>query len=160
MKAVIGLGTNTGDRAGNLQAAVDALSLLPGTRVMDISPVYETEPVGYADQPDFLNAVACVETEFSPRALLGACLGIEAALGRVRLFKNGPRIIDLDLLLYEGVTLQTDELTLPHPRMGERAFVLCPFSDIFPDGVFSDFDLSEKINSAVKSGVKKTDMVL
>ena len=160
MKAVIGLGTNTGDRAGNLQTAVDALSLLLGTRVTAISPVYETEPVGYADQPDFLNAVACVETELSPRALLGACLGIEAALGRVRLFKNGPRIIDLDLLLYEGVTLQTDELTLPHPRMGERAFVLCPFSDIFPDGVFFDFDLSEKINSAVKSGVKKTDYVL
>ena len=160
MKAVIGLGTNTGDRTVNLQAAVNALSLLPGTRVTAISPVYETEPVGYADQPDFLNAVVCVETELSPRALLGACLGIEAALGRVRLFKNGPRIIDLDLLLYEGVTLQTDELTLPHPRMGERAFVLCPFSDIFPDGVFSDFDLREKINSAVKSGVKKTDMVL
>ena len=160
MKAVIGLGTNTGDRAGNLQAAVDALSLLPGTRVTAISPVYETEPVGYADQPDFLNAVCCVQTELSPRALLGACLGIEAALGRVRAIKNGPRVIDLDLLLYEGVTLQTDELTLPHPRMGERAFVLCPFSDIFPDGVFSDFDLREKINSAVKSGVKKTDMVL
>ncbi|MBQ6264463.1 MAG: 2-amino-4-hydroxy-6-hydroxymethyldihydropteridine diphosphokinase [Clostridia bacterium] len=160
MKAVIGLGTNTGDRAVNLQSAVDALSLLPGTRVTAISPVYETEPVGYADQPDFLNAVCCVQTELSPRALLGACLGIEAALGRVRAIKNGPRVIDLDLLLYEGVTLQTDELTLPHPRMGERAFVLCPFSDIFPDGVFSDFDLREKINSAVKSGVKKTDMVL
>ena len=133
MKAVIGLGTNTGDRAVNLQAAVDALSLLPGTRVTVISPVYETEPVGYADQPDFLNAVACVETELSPRALLGACLGIEAALGRVRLFKNGPRIIDLDLLLYEGVTLQTDELTLPHPRMHLRRFVLEPLAEIIPD---------------------------
>ncbi|MBR3439886.1 MAG: 2-amino-4-hydroxy-6-hydroxymethyldihydropteridine diphosphokinase, partial [Clostridia bacterium] len=72
MKAAIGLGTNTGDREKNLQSAVDALSLLPGTKVTDISPVYETEPVGYADQPDFLNAVCCVETELSPRALLGA----------------------------------------------------------------------------------------
>ena len=160
MKAVIGLGTNQGERSGNLRLAVDALSLLPSTRVTDISPVYETEPVGYADQPDFLNAVCCVETELSPRALLGACLGIEAALGRIRTFKNGPRIIDLDLLLYEGVTMQSDELTLPHPRMGERAFVLCPLSDIFPGGAALGFDFSEKINSAGKSGVKKTDIVL
>ena len=160
MRAVIGLGTNTGKRERNLQNAVDALSLLPGTRVADVSPVYETEPVGYADQPDFLNAVCLVETQLSPRALLGACLGIEAALGRVRTIKNGPRVIDLDLLLYEGVTMQSDELTLPHPRMGERAFVLCPLSDILPDGVFSGFDFGEKINSADKSGVKKTGYVL
>lgn len=160
MKAAIGLGTNTGDREKNLQSAVDALSLLPGTKVTDISPVYETEPVGYADQPDFLNAVACVETELSPRALLGACLGIEAALGRVRLFRNGPRVIDLDLLLYEGVTTRSDELTLPHPRMGERAFVLCPLADIFPEGTALGFDFSEKINSASESGVNKTDISL
>ncbi|MBR4765284.1 MAG: 2-amino-4-hydroxy-6-hydroxymethyldihydropteridine diphosphokinase [Clostridia bacterium] len=146
--------------ANNLRLALDALSLLPSTSVTDISPVYETEPVGYADQPDFLNAVCCVETELSPRALLGACLGIEAALGRIRTFKNGPRVIDLDLLLYECVTVKTDELTLPHPRMGERAFVLCPLADIFTDGEAFGFDLSEKINSAGKSGVKKTDMVL
>ena len=160
MKAAIGLGTNQGERLNNLRLALDALSLLPSTSVTDISPVYETEPVGYADQPDFLNAVCCVETELSPRALLGACLGIEAALGRIRTFRNGPRVIDLDLLLYEGVTMQTDELTLPHPRMGERAFVLCPLADIFKDGAAFGFDLSEKINSADKSGVIKTDMVL
>lgn len=160
MKAAIGLGTNTGDREKNLQSAVDALSLLPGTKVTDISPVYETEPVGYADQPDFLNVVCCVETELSPGALLGACLGIEAALGRIRLFKNGPRIIDLDLLLYEGVTTRSDELILPHPRMSERAFVLCPLADIFPEGTALGFDFSEKINSASESGVNKTDISL
>ena len=160
MKAAIGLGTNQGERLNNLRLALDALSHLPSTSVTDVSPVYETEPVGYADQPDFLNAVCCVETELSPRALLGACLGIEAALGRIRTIKNGPRVIDLDLLLYEGVTIKTDELTLPHPRMGERAFVLCPLADIFTHGAALGFDLSEKINSADKSGVKKTDMVL
>ena len=160
MRAVIGLGTNTGKREQNLQNAVDALSLLPGTRVADISPVYETEPVGYADQPDFLNAVCLVETQLSPRALLGACLGIEAALGRVRTIRRGRRVIDLDVLLYEGVTMQSDERTLPHPRMGERAFVLCPLADIFTDGRAPGFDFGEKINSADKSGVKKTDYVL
>ena len=89
MKAVIGLGTNIGDRALNLKEALGALELLPGTKVLHTSSVYETKPYGFSEQPDFLNMVAEVETTLSPHALLGACLGIEAGMGRVRAFKNG-----------------------------------------------------------------------
>ncbi len=134
-RAVLGLGANLGDRAATLQAAVDALALLPGTRVTAVSSVYETVPVGYLDQPDFFNIVVAVETALSPRALLGACLGIEAALGRVRTFRNAPRVVDVDVLLVEGVTCDDPELQLPHPRMMERAFVLVPLTELFPDRV-------------------------
>ena len=130
--AVIGIGTNVGSREENLGEAVAALSLLPGTNVVSVSSVYETEPVGYTDQADFLNICVLLETSLSPRALLGACLGIEAGLGRVRLFKNGPRVIDLDLLVFEGFRSDDAELTLPHPRMFERDFVLVPLKDIMP----------------------------
>lgn len=133
-RAVLGLGGNLGDRADNLHAALDALAHLPNTDVVAVSSLYETAPVGYADQPDFYNLVAVVETALSPRALLGGCLGIEAALGRVRTFRNAPRVVDIDVLLYEGVASDDAELTLPHPRMMERAFVLVPLSELFPNG--------------------------
>lgn len=133
--AVLGLGANLGDRAENLRAALDALAHLPQTSVVAVSSLYETAPVGYADQPNFYNLVAVVETGLSPRALLGGCLGIEAALGRVRTFRNAPRVVDIDLLLMEGVTSDDAELTLPHPRMMERTFVLVPLAELFPDNV-------------------------
>lgn len=132
--AVLGLGGNLGDRKGNLEAALDALGHLPDTAVVAVSSLYETAPVGYADQPDFYNIVAVVETALSPRALLGSCFGIEAALGRVRTFRNAPRVVDIDVLLYEGVASDDAELTLPHPRMMERAFVLVPLAELFPNG--------------------------
>lgn len=135
MRAVLGLGGNLGDRTEYLHAALDALAHLPGTAVTAVSSIYETAPVGYADQPDFYNLVAVVETSLSPRALLGGCLGIEAALGRVRTFRNAPRVVDIDVLLIEGVTSSDPELTVPHPRMMERAFVLVPLRELFPDGV-------------------------
>lgn len=128
--AYLGLGANIGDRQASLDCAVAALGLLPGTRVDAVSSVYETEPVGYADQPDFLNMCVRVVTTLSPRALLGAALGIEAAMGRIREFKNGPRVIDIDLLLYDNAVMNSAELTLPHPRMYERAFVMGPLSEI------------------------------
>lgn len=130
MKAYIGIGTNIGDRAENLRYAVRALGLVPGVTVADCSRVYETKPVGYAFQDNFYNICVQVGTSLSPSALLGVCLGIEAGAGRVRGIKNGPRIIDLDLLLYEDVSMDTEELVLPHPRMGERAFVLVPLAEI------------------------------
>jgi 2-amino-4-hydroxy-6-hydroxymethyldihydropteridine diphosphokinase len=132
--AVIGLGANLGDRQKNIRDAVQAMALLKDTSVLKTSAVYETSPVGYADQPDFLNAAVLLQTDFSPRALLGACMGIEAAMGRLRNFKNGPRAIDLDLLLYEGQTSGDEELTLPHPRIRVRQFVLTPLFDLFPAG--------------------------
>lgn len=135
MKAVLGLGANLGDPLMTLRAAVEALGLLPHTTVTAVSSMYQTAPVGYTDQPDFYNIVVTVETELTPHTLLGGCLGIEAALGRVRTFRNAPRVVDVDLLLYEGYAEQTDELTVPHPRMMERAFVLVPLGELFCDGV-------------------------
>ncbi len=130
MKAYLGIGTNIGDRMKNLQDSIDALNLLPMTSVTDVSNVYETDPVGYDNQDDFLNIVVEVETDFNADNLLGACLGIESGLGRVRTIKNGPRIIDIDLLFYGDEVKNTQTLTLPHPRMTERNFVLKPLLDL------------------------------
>ncbi len=143
-QAAIGIGTNIGDRRKNLRDAVKSVSLLPGTEVLKVSSVYETEPVGYSDQPDFLNICIIIKTRLSPNALLGACLGIEAAMGRERSFTNAPRVIDLDLLLYEDFSLDAAELTVPHPRMFERDFVMVPLSEI-ADGTFVNNEFGEKI---------------
>ena len=128
--AYIALGSNMGERAENINRAVQAIAALPMTAVVKASNIYETAPLGYSSQADFYNAVIQVETEFSPEALLGACLGIEAAMGRVREFVNGPRMIDLDLLIFGEETRDTKELILPHPRMRERSFVLVPLCDV------------------------------
>ena len=134
--AYIALGTNLGNLEQNLNNAVAALDRVPGVQVTARSKRYKTEPVGYTEQPDFLNAAVRVETTRSPEALLGACLGIEAAMGRVRTVKNGPRVLDLDLLLYENETRSTAELILPHPRMLERTFVLQPLCDICQEPLY------------------------
>ena len=128
--AYLSLGSNIGDRLKNLQGAVDALTLLPRTMVRDVSSVYETEPVGLKEQRSFYNIAVKVETSLSPRCLLGACLGIEAAMGRIRNIKNGPRIIDIDLILYDNEKYNDEELTLPHKEMNNRAFVLVPLTEI------------------------------
>ena len=136
-KAVIALGSNMGGRRGNIERAIDSLSNIPGTKVLRLSPVYETLPVDMpGNSRKFLNAVCEVETDLSPHALLGACLGIEAAMGRVRgrPEEKLSRPIDLDVLLIEGYSSDDPELTLPHPRMAEREFVLHPLADLFPDG--------------------------
>lgn len=131
--AFIGIGTNMGDRALNIRNAVNSLKLLPNTSVEAVSNIYETEPWGFKEQSNFLNGVIKLSTELSPRALLGALLGIEAAFGRVREIKNGPRVLDLDLLIYDDVTINTTELTLPHPFMLEREFVLKPLIELISD---------------------------
>lgn len=154
-RAVLGLGTNLGDRLENLRLAVAALGALPHTCVEAVSSVYETEPVGYADQPAFLNAAAVVETGLSPRALLGACLGIEAAMGRRRTFRNAPRILDIDVLLVEGVEMAEEELTLPHPRMAQRGFVLVPLEELFPGHDPLGFDVSAASAAVSRAGVRK-----
>lgn len=130
MTAYLGIGTNIGDRLQNLIDAVEALELLPMTKVIEVSNVYETEPVGYDNQDKFLNIAVAVSTELTADNLLGASLGIEAGMGRVRTIKNGPRIIDVDLLLYENEKYNTKTLVLPHPRMLERNFVLKPLLDL------------------------------
>ena len=130
MIAYLGIGTNIGDRLQNLIDTVEALSLLPLTKVIEVSNVYETAPVGYANQDDFLNIVVAASTELNAHNLLGAALGIEAGMGRIRTIKNGPRIIDVDLLMYESESLDSHTLTLPHPRMLERNFVIKPLLDL------------------------------
>ncbi len=154
-RALIGVGTNMGDRLENIVNAKEALEKVPTVKLLRMSSVYETEPWGYKEQDNFYNGVFEAETELSPQALLGVCLGIEAAFGRKREFKNGPRILDLDLLIYENETSDTAELKLPHPFIGERDFVLVPLKELFPNLKIFSFDFSkdfEKIreNSTVK----------
>lgn len=151
-KAYLGLGTNIGNREENLQNAADAINLLPNTKITAVSHIYETAPVGYDDQDDFLNIALEVETQLTAQGLLGACLGIEAALGRVRTIKNGPRIIDIDLLLYGEETSGIPTLILPHPRMFEREFVLKPLLDINFSNSF--FDREKVINSLTGEGIR------
>jgi 2-amino-4-hydroxy-6-hydroxymethyldihydropteridine diphosphokinase len=132
-KAYIGLGSNLGDRMATLRTAIERFESLG--RVTNVSSLYKTEPVGYLEQPSFLNAVVALETALAPADLLRALLGIERDLGRVRSFPNAPRTLDLDLLLVDNVILDTPELTLPHPRQHRRAFVLVPLAEIAPQVV-------------------------
>jgi 2-amino-4-hydroxy-6-hydroxymethyldihydropteridine diphosphokinase len=129
--AFIALGSNLGDRFATLQSALDAVRELGST--VTASSVYETDPVGYLDQPRFLNAVVRLETELAPDDLLNEMHRIEQDHHRVREFKNGPRTLDLDLVLYDDLIDERPELTIPHPRMHERAFVLVPLAEIVPD---------------------------
>nr|BAL57654.1 2-amino-4-hydroxy-6-hydroxymethyldihydropteridine pyrophosphokinase [uncultured Deinococcota bacterium] len=133
MLAYVGLGSNLGDRAAYLLSGLSALSRLPETRLLRLSPLYETEPLG-PPQPRYLNLVAEVETALPPRGLLEAMLAIERALGRERRERWGPRTLDLDLLLYGDLVVREEGLELPHPRLHERAFVLVPLLDLLPEG--------------------------
>jgi 2-amino-4-hydroxy-6-hydroxymethyldihydropteridine diphosphokinase len=131
--ATIGLGANLNDPAAQVGYALAELDRLPATRLIARSRLYASAPVGYVDQPDFINAVAQVETALAPRALLAALLDIEHRHGRERNFRNAPRTLDLDLLLYGSAHFHEEGLTLPHPRMTERGFVLLPLLEIAPD---------------------------
>ena len=133
--AYLGLGSNLGDRLDALQRAVDLLAGR-GVRVVASSRVWETDPVGGPDgQPSFLNAVVRAETDLEPGDLLGAANAVEAALGRVREVRWGPRTIDIDILLVDDLILDDPALTIPHPRMTERAFVILPLLELDPDPV-------------------------
>ena len=133
--AYVGLGANIGEPRAQLLAAWDAMGRMPQTRAIARSGLYRSAPVGHEDQPDFLNCVAKLETTLQPHALLSHLQGIEQDLGRARSFRNAPRTIDLDLLLYGTETLDTPELVVPHPRMHERAFVLAPLAELDADAV-------------------------
>src|SRR4051812_16973138 len=122
-RAYLALGSNLGDRAAHLQSAVDGLARAPGTRVVAISRVYETDPVGGPEQDAYLNAVVAVDTELDPHALLAVGQQLENAAHRVRAERWGPRTLDVDVLLYGDLEIDTDTLVVPHPRMAERAFV-------------------------------------
>ena len=128
----LGLGSNLGDRLGNLERAVDALAAQPGVRVVRSSRVYETDPVG-PPQPAYLNAVLEIRTELEPRPLLEACRRVEDALGRVRAERWGARTIDVDILTFDDRTVDEPGLQVPHPRMHERGFVLIPLGELEAD---------------------------
>jgi 2-amino-4-hydroxy-6-hydroxymethyldihydropteridine diphosphokinase len=131
-RAVLSVGSNLGDRLGTLQGCVQAIARLPDTDVLAVSPVYETVPVGGPAQPAYLNAVLVIRTGLPPGDLLQAAHGIEAAFGRVRAERWGPRTLDIDIIDYAGQVSADPELTLPHPRAHERAFVLAPWQDLDP----------------------------
>lgn len=130
VKAYLGLGSNIGDRAHQLQQAIRIIDQYQYIDVTSISPIYETEPVGYTDQPQFLNLCIEIETTLNPQELLKRCLETEEALHRVRKIRWGPRTLDVDILLYGNEIIEEDNLIIPHPRMTERAFVLIPLNDI------------------------------
>lgn len=131
--AHVALGGNLDNPAARLDRVFAELDRLPQSRLLRASSLYRTAPVGYANQPDFINAVAVLETSLSPHALMHELLEMENRHGRVRTVKDGPRTLDLDLLLYGDRTLDFSHLRLPHPRMHQRAFVLAPLAEVDPD---------------------------
>lgn len=137
--AYIGIGANLGDRKATMRETVGRLETLG--LVIAVSSLYETEPVGYLDQPPFLNAVAAIETTLTPTDVVRRLLAIERAMGRRRTFRNAPRTLDLDLLLFGDAVLNTTEVTLPHPRMHERGFVLIPLAELAPDVIHPELRL-------------------
>ncbi len=132
-RVYIGIGSNMGDRLANCRRAVEAIASAKENRILRCSPFYETEPVGKKDQEWFINGVIAMETAVAPRGLLEFLLDIEKGMGRVRKEKWGPRVIDLDILLFGDEVIDEDDLEVPHPRIAERLFVLAPLSDIAPN---------------------------
>ena len=162
MKATVGLGSNMGDRLANLQFAIDSLNATVGTQVHSISPVYETDPVGGPAQDDYLNAVAVLKTILSPEQLLDATQQIELSAHRERNEHWGPRTLDLDLLAMDDLTLNSQNLVLPHPRAQERGFVLLPWSTLDPNFIIPGHQsVAELLAEVDISGVRpRPDLTL
>ena len=153
-RAALALGGNMGDVARAFVAAFDALEAGGRLRVIARSNVWRTPPWGKTDQPDFLNMCALVETQLSPRDLLSHCLDVETRAGRVRIERWGPRLIDIDVLAYDDVKWDDEALTLPHPRMKERAFVLVPLAQIAPDWMIDGVRVDGLAAVAVSAGMQ------
>jgi 2-amino-4-hydroxy-6-hydroxymethyldihydropteridine diphosphokinase len=154
VRAAIALGSNLDDPEAQVRRAFDEIAALPGTRLTARSPLYRTAPVGYAEQPDFVNACALVETTLAPRALLEGLLAIGQRHGRVRAMPNGPRTLDLDIVLYGERTIDEPGLTVPHPRAHERAFVLKPLLDVWPEAVIPGRGRAADLVTPAKAGAQ------
>ena len=150
VRAYLGIGSNLGDRLANLQSAVDGLAAVDGVVVVAVSPVYETDPVGGPEQPDYLNAVVAVDTTLPPRGLLDVGPRLETEAHRVKVEHWGPRTLDVDVLLFGDSRVDEPDLVIPHPRWHERDFVLAPLADLGYPGV----EMREW------SGVRPTDLTL
>ena len=153
--AWLGLGGNIGDVRASMEAALERLDAMEGVSVSAVSHLYRTPPWGITDQPDFLNACAQLVTELPAEALLDACLDTERSLKRERTLRWGPRTIDIDLLAVEGVEQETEKLTLPHPRMLDRAFVLLPLADLAPGLIITDRPVTDWLADVDAAGVEK-----
>jgi 2-amino-4-hydroxy-6-hydroxymethyldihydropteridine diphosphokinase len=145
--AFLALGSNLGDRLGQMRLALDTLEAETAVRVLAVSAVYQNRAVGMGDADDFLNAVVRVDTELAPEALLDACLEVENGLGRERTGVWAPRTIDLDVLAYENVVMRTERLSLPHPRIAERDFVAQPLLEVAPGLVVFDRPIKEIVDA-------------
>jgi 2-amino-4-hydroxy-6-hydroxymethyldihydropteridine diphosphokinase len=154
-EAFVALGANIADRESSLTEAIRRLQADAELEVRRVSKVYETAPVGFTDQPSFLNMAVCISTDLDPVALLRRLLAIEQEMGRVRDVRWGPRNIDLDLLVYGDAFMETPELTLPHPRMGQRAFVLVPLRDVWPEEIPFPWEAELKAFSLEVEGIKR-----
>ncbi|NLT96110.1 MAG: 2-amino-4-hydroxy-6-hydroxymethyldihydropteridine diphosphokinase [Clostridia bacterium] len=156
-KAFLGLGSNLGDKRANLEEALKKLKNHPRIEILKVSSFYETEPVGFIEQDWFLNIAVKIDTSLTPLELLEFCQSIERDLLRKREIRWGPRTIDLDILLYENFTSQSEKLTIPHPRMKERAFVLVPLEEIEPDLVLDGLKISQILAKLNGEKVKKVE---
>ncbi|MCJ2062416.1 2-amino-4-hydroxy-6-hydroxymethyldihydropteridine diphosphokinase [Methylobacterium sp. J-088] len=155
MKAYLGIGSNIGDMAAMLDRAVAGLAATPGIRVVARSADYRTPPWGNTDQPWFLNGALAVDTDLDPHRLLDACLSIEHDLGRVREERWGPRVIDIDVLAYEGAAVDDARLVLPHRYVRERAFVLVPLAEIAPSLVIGGERVEDALAKLDRSGIER-----
>ncbi len=148
-RAFVGIGANLNDPESGVRRAIVCLRGIADTQLIACSSLYRTAPVGYLEQPDFVNAVAELQTRLQPQALLDQLLRIENQFGRKRSRRNAPRTLDLDLLLYEDRRSRSESLTLPHPRMSERAFVLVPLAEIAPEVMVGDLGTASQLLQAV-----------
>jgi 2-amino-4-hydroxy-6-hydroxymethyldihydropteridine diphosphokinase len=158
---VLALGSNLGDRQDVLQGAVNAIVGLPGVRVTAVSPVYETAPVGGPAQPDYLNAVVLADAPGPARELLDRLHEIEAAFDRVRVVRWGPRTLDIDIIAFDGDRSDDPELTLPHPRAHDRAFVLAPWHDVDPAAALAGHGpVADLLARADHAGLRRSNLSL
>ncbi len=155
--AYLGIGGNIGDKKENIKKTLELLGNHKSIEVTNISSYYETEPVGYTDQDWFLNIVAEIETSLEPYELLKYCNHVEAELKRERIIRWGPRTIDVDILLYEGFTSDDEKLTVPHPRMCERAFVMIPLYEIANDIQINGKDIKDRVESLKGEAIRKLE---
>ncbi|GAB2448052.1 2-amino-4-hydroxy-6-hydroxymethyldihydropteridine diphosphokinase [Streptosporangium sandarakinum] len=161
MKVVLALGSNLGDRFDTLQGALDALFDAPGFGFVAVSPVYETDPVGGPEQGHYLNAVVIAESSLDPRAILERAQSVENAFGRIRMERWGARTLDVDLIMVGDVVSGDPELTLPHPRAHERAFVLVPWSRVDPEATLAGRRVTDLLAGLDQKGVRlRADLTL